>query len=93
MSARGMEALLTACMVNPGRLELLLQRAPSVYEEFDMTLAEAQMLLGIEASSFEEYACHAHMLFYGEDLCGETDVPLTLNRASSDRSTRFEQTK
>lgn len=76
MSTRGMQTLVATALTDPQRKDLLLSQSPGAYDGFDLSAEELAELRAIQARTLEEFALHAHRLFYGEDLSLPDSLPI-----------------
>ena len=82
MSARGLQTLLVSTLTDRGRKDALLHGSATAFDGFDLSAGEIADLLSIRAETLEDFALHAHALFYGEDLLLEEE-PLDIRRAGA----------
>ncbi len=67
MSARGLQAVITAAITDSTLEAKILSKQPEAYRDFDLSVPEVEMLCAIHADTLTDFARQAHYLFYGED--------------------------
>jgi hypothetical protein len=82
MSARGLQTLLVSTLTDRGRKDALLHGSVAAFDGFDLSAGEIADLLSIRAETLEDFALHAHALFYGENLLLDEE-PLDIRRAGA----------